>query len=172
MTEALTAAAATAARLAVAVGPARGREEDYWRALFRATYRAELRVEPAGREDAILSVNQKHFDGLLPLALIEAGLPFAQDGRTIAPKLAAAERKAIRRWWNARRRLGKLINLTRLARAMTTFEGGMRYAAWKVERHTGLPVKVTPLREKYPLIAAPSVLWLLLKSRRRERPAD
>ncbi len=170
--EALAAATVTAARLAIAVGPAKGREDDYWRALFRATYRAEFRVEPAGREDAILSVNQAHFDGLLPLALVEAGIPFGQDGRTIEPKLDAARRKQIRRWWNARRRLGKLINLTRLARAMTTFEGGMRYAAWKVERHTGLPVKVTPLREKYPLLAAPSVLWLLLKARRRERPAE
>lgn len=162
----LAAAAATAARLAVVVGPVSASEEEFWRALFRATYRAEFRVEPAGREDAILAVNRDHFDGLLPLALVEAGVPFAQDGRIIAPKLDAARRQAIRRWWAARRRLGKPLNLARLARAMTTFEGGMRYAAWKVERHTGLPVKVTPLREKFPLIAAPGVLWLLLRARR------
>lgn len=167
--QALAAAAGTAARLAVAVGPGNGHEEDFWRALFRATYRAEFRVEPAGREDAILAANAGHFDGLLPLALIEAGIPFVQDGRSIEPKLDPAEHEAILRWWAARRRLGKLINLARLARAMTTFEGGMRYAAWKVERHTGLPVKVTPLREKFPLIAAPGVLWLIWKSRRRQR---
>ena len=166
---ALAAAAGTAARLAVAVGPPKGTEDDYWRALFRATYRAEFRVEPSGRENAILSADRGHFDGLLPLALVEAGVPFMQDGRMIEPKLDPARRKAIRRWWDARRRLGKVINLTRLARATTTFEGGMRYAAWKVERHTGLPVKVTPLREKYPLIAAPSVLWLLWRARRSER---
>ena len=169
--EALAAAAVTAARLAAAVGPAKGREEDYWRALFRATYRAELRVEPAGREDAILSANAGHFDGLLPLALIEAGVPFGQDGRTLEPKLDPAQRRAILRWWGVRRRLGKVINLTRLAKATTTFEGGMRYAAWKVERHTGLPVKVTPLRERFPVIAAPGVLWLLWKSRRGHKPA-
>jgi hypothetical protein len=169
VSEALAAAAGTAARLAVAVGPAKGREEDFWRALFRATYRAEFRVEPAGREEAILSANRAHFDGLLPLALVDAGIPFAQDGRTLEPKLDAAGRKEVLRWWRGRRRMGKLLNLTRLARAMTTFEGGMRYAAWKVERHTGLPVKVTPLREKYPLIAAPGVLWLLWKSRRSPR---
>ena len=172
VSEALAAAAGTAARLAVAVGPPKGREEDFWRALFRATYRAEFRVEPAGREDAILSANHAHFDGLLPLALVEAGVPFAQDGRTIEPRLDTVRRKAILRWWSTRRRLGKLINLTRLARAMTTFEGGMRYAAWKVERHTGLPVKVTPLREKYPLIAAPNLLWVLWRARRKVRPAE
>ena len=170
--DALAAAAATAARLAAAVGPPSGREEDYWRALFRATYRAEFRVEPAGREDAILSANRAHFDGLLSLALAEAGVPFAQAGRTLEPKLEAAQRRAILAWWNARRRVGKLLNLARLAKGMTTFEGGMRYAAWKIERHTGLPVKVTPLREKYPLIAAPGVLWLLWKSRRSPRTSQ
>jgi len=167
--EALAAAAATAARLAVAVGPSRGREEDYWRALFQATYRAEFRVEPAGREQAILSANGAHFDGLLPLALAEAGISFNQHGDTLEPKLERAQRRRILAWWHRRRRVGKLLNLARLARGMTTFEGGMRYAAWKIERHTGLPVKVTPLREKYPLIAAPGVLWLLWKSRRRAR---
>jgi hypothetical protein len=169
---ALEQAACTAARLAVAVGPARGPEEDFWRALFRATYRAEFRVEPSGREASILAANRAHFDGLLPLALVAEGIAFAQDGRTIEPKLEDARRAEILRWWGKRRRLGKALNLRRLARAMTTFDGGMRYAAWKVERHTGMPVKVTPLREKFPLIAAPSVLWLLWRSRRRERPAE
>ena len=165
---ALAAAARTAARLAVAVGPAQGREEDYWRALFRATYRAELRVEPAGREEAILTANQVHFDGLLPAALRAGGIAFAEQGLQIEPRLAPAERKRILAWWARRRRVGKLLNLARLARGMTTFEGGMRYVAWKVERHTGLPVKVTPLREKYPLIAAPGVGWLLWRHRRRK----
>ena len=170
--EAICDAAATAARLAAAVGPVNGAEEDFWRALFRATYRAELRVEPAGREDAILSANRAHFDGLLPVALGEAGVQFRHEGRRIEPQLGAAERRRILRWWNARRRVGKAINLARLARAVTTFEGGMRYAAWKVERHTGLPVKVTPLRERYPIIAAPGVAWLLWRARGRQRPAD
>jgi len=169
---ALAEAARTAARLAVAVGPARGREEEFWRALFRATYRAEFRVEPAGREDSILAANRAHFDGLLPLALVADAIPFAQDGHTIEPKLPQARRKQVLRWWRGRRRLGKVLNLARLAKAMTTFEGGMRYAAWKVERHTGMPVKVTPLRERFPLIAAPSVMWLLWKARGRAQPGE
>ena len=43
-------AAKTAARFAVALGPEAGTAEDYWGALFRATYRAEFRVERPGRE--------------------------------------------------------------------------------------------------------------------------
>src|SRR5690606_6058988 len=83
VTEALAAAARTAARRAAARGPVRGPEEAFWRALFQATYRAELRVEPAGREEAILAANRSHFEGLLPAALVEAGIPFAQHRETV-----------------------------------------------------------------------------------------
>lgn len=170
VTDALAAAARTAARVAVVVGPARGREVDFWRALFGATYRAELRVEPGGREDAILAHNSAHFDGLLPQALDSLGIAYASDGAVIDPHLDPAARRRIARWWRRRRRMGKLLNVARLAKATTTFEGGMRYAAWKVERHTGVPVKVTPLRERFPLIAAPAVLWLLWRRRRARAP--
>jgi len=166
--DAVAAAARTAARLAVALGPAAGTADTYWRALFRATYAAEFRVEAAGREDSILSANRAHFDGLLPLALTAEGIAFTQgeDG-TIRPALSPAQRAATRRWWARRRRLGKPYNLARLVRASTTFEGAARYAAWKIERHTGIPVPLTPWREKHPLLAAPGVLWRVWRGRRR-----
>jgi hypothetical protein len=165
--ETLGAAARTASRLAVAVGPERGREEDYWRALFRATYRAELRFEAPGREDTILAANRAHFDGLLPLALVDAGIPFVQDHATLAPRLDPAERKRILRWWRKRQRLGKALNLARLVRATATFDGAARYAAWKVERHTGVPVELAPWQERHPLLAAPGAVWRYWRDRRR-----
>ena len=164
--EALGAAACTAAWLAVALGPSRGTEEDYWRALFRATYRAELRVEAAGREDSILSVNRAHFTGLLPRALAEEGIACEQQGATIAPRLDDRERRRILRWWERRRRLGKPLNIVRLLRAAATFEGAARCAAWKIERHTGLAVEITPWRERHPVLAAPGILWHLSRARK------
>ncbi len=164
---ALTQAVRIAARLAVALGPDRGTAQDYWRALFRATYRAEFRIEQPGREDSILAANAAHFDGLLPLALESEGIAFARKGDTIAPHLSPAARAAILRWWAARRRLGKPLNLLRLAKASTTFEGAARYAAWKIERHTGVAIEVTPWRERHPLLAAPGVLVQLWRARRR-----
>ncbi len=166
---ALAHAARTAAGLAVAVGPKSGLEDDYWRALFRATYRAELRVEPPGREDQILAANRAHFDGLLPAALVEAGIPFARDGHRIEPRPEPAWRKRMVRWWNRRKRLGKPLNLARLARATATFDGAARYAAWKVQRHTGIAVEVTPFAERHPILAAPGLLWRLRRARKGER---
>ena len=164
---ALAAAACTAARLAVAVGPPRGLEEEYWRALFRATYRAELRFEQPGREEAILAANRAHFEGLLPLALVAAGIAFAQDRATLAPGLDPAERRRILAWWRKRRRLGKALNLVRLTRATATFDGAARYAAWKIERHTGVPIPLAPWHDRHPLLAAPGIAWRYWRDRRR-----
>ncbi|HSQ95896.1 MAG TPA: hypothetical protein VLM18_07395 [Croceibacterium sp.] len=167
--EAIAAAARTAARLAVALGPAQGRADEYWRALFRATYRAELRVEASGREDTILAANRDHFQGLLPAALDSAGLAYGEDGSTLTPRIDPAARRRLLAWWRPRRRLGKLLNAARLVRAATTFDGAARYAAWKVERHTGVAVEVTPWRERHPLLAAPGVVWRVWRQRKTAR---
>ena len=167
--EAVADAARTAARLAVALGPAKGRADDYWRALFRATYRAELRVEAPGREDSILAANREHFAGLLPAALGSAGIAYGEDGATLTPRLDDARKRQVLAWWKPRRRLGKALNAARLLRAAGTFDGAARYAAWKVERHTGVAIEVTPWRERHPVLAAPGVLWRVWRQRKAVR---
>lgn len=163
-------AARTAGRLAIALGPPSGTPNTYWRALFRATYAAEFRVEQAGREESILSANRAHFDGLLPLALEAEGIAFVRDGGgEIIPHMRQDRRLALRRWWARRQRLGKSYNLMRLVRASTTFEGAARYGAWKIERHTGVHVPLTPWREKHPVLAAPGVLWQVWRAKRARR---
>ena len=163
--EALAEAAQTAARLAATLGPDRGSGDDFWRALFRATYQAEFRVEKTGREDSILSVNAEHFEGLLPLALDAQGIAFEHEAGLIVPKLGGRERQLLRQWWGRRRRMGKPLNILRLLKASTTFDGAARYAAWKIERHTGVPVELTPWRERHPVLAAPVVLWRVWRER-------
>ncbi len=167
--DALAAAAATAGTLAAAVGPERGDERDFWNALFRATYAAELRVERPGREQAIIAAAFAHFDGLLPMAWTAAGIAFEQDGDGFRPILSPARRMAIGRWWRARRRAGKPLNLLRLARATTTFAGAEGYAAWKIERHTGRAVTLPAAARRHPVFAAPALLAALWRARRRDQ---
>ena len=166
---AVAGAAVTAARLAVALGPEAASAEDYWRCLFRATYAAEFRVEKAGREESILAANRAHFAGLLPLALAAAGVAFDQAEAVIRPALAPSERARLHGWWRRRQRLGKPYNFVRLLKASTTFDGAARYAAWKIERHTGVPVVLTPWRERHPVLAAPGVLWRVWRAKRAIR---
>lgn len=165
--EAIAAACQTAARLAAVLGPESGREDDFWSSLFRATYRAEFRIESAGREQSILALNAAHFDGLLPLALEAAKIDFERIGERLSPRIAADDRARVGRWWRKRRMLGKPLNLLRLVRAASTFDGAARYAAWKVERHTGVKIALTPWRERHPVLAAPAVLFSLWRARRK-----
>lgn len=156
--DAVMAATQTAARFAAVLGPASGDPQHFWRRLFQETYRAELRVERPGREEQILAYHRKHYDALLPLAWDAAGITYRQDSRALAPNLTRETRRDLRKAWRLRQRSGKALNLARLLKASFTFEGAARYGAWKLERHTGVPVQVTPWRERHPILAAPGVL--------------
>ena len=170
LADALTDAARTAARFAAVLGPMEGVAEDFWRALFQATYRAEFRVEKPGREDSILSVNAAHFEGLLASAWDSVGISYANDGNgMLSPQLTEAERARTLAEWRKRERLGKPLNILRLAKATATFDGAAHYGAWKLERHTGIRLEVTPFREKHPLLAMPGAAWDLWQARRKER---
>jgi len=161
-------AVVTAARFATALGPARGSAESFWSVLFRQTYAAEFRVEARGRESLILEADPGRYHRMLTAAWKASGTRFdlAPDLEA-SPELSPSERAKILRAWRLRQWLGKPLNFARLAKAAFTFEGAARYAAWKIERHTGVHVPLTPWRERHVILAAPGVLWRLWRTRRR-----
>lgn len=163
-------AAKTAARFAAALGPSTGSASAFWQALFQATYAAEFRVEAPGRARTILDDEGARYEAVLRDAWTADGIAFdaGPDG-ALTPHLSEDARRASLRAWRLRRRLGRPLNIARLAKAAFTFEGAARYAAWKIERHTGLAVPVTPWRERHPLLAAPGVAWQLWKARQPRR---
>ena len=172
---AVCAACVTAGRYAAALGPASGAAEDYWKALFRRTYAAELRVEKPGREHEIIGFDRARYDELLPLAWEGAGMPFTRADGLLQPALSPGERRRLRGAWGRRQAFGKPLNAMRLVKAASTFEGAARYAAWKIERHTGTAIPLTPWMERRPLLAAPRALWLIWRARggaRRGRQPD
>ncbi|MES2754208.1 MAG: hypothetical protein V4659_06050 [Pseudomonadota bacterium] len=158
-------AVATAARFAAALGPESGEAVEFWRALFRATYAAEFRVEAGGREDQIVAHDPARYAELLPLGWQRAGLWFDRAGEMLHPHLTGAERRAVLARWRSRRRWGKPLNVVRLLKAAFTFDGAARYAAWKIERHTGVPVPLQPWQERHPILAAPGVLWRVWRAK-------
>ena len=158
-------AVATATRFAAALGPASGPASAFWAALFRATYAAEFRVEAGGREGAILAHDPARYDALLPLGWHRAGLWYDRIDCDYRPHLTAAERRVVLKRWRSRRRWGKPLNVARLVQAAFTFDGAARYAAWKIERHTGVAVPLKPWQERHPILAAPGVLLKVWRKR-------
>jgi hypothetical protein len=165
--DAVAEAVKTASRFAAALGPPQGAASDYWQALLRETYSVELRVEPPGREKQILGHAPGRYERLLPLAWQASGIDFAVSGASVHPSLGTEECRRLIRAWLTRAATGKLLNVARLVKAAFTFDGAARYGLWKIERHTGVHIALTPWRERHPLLAAPFVLWHVFHVRGR-----
>jgi hypothetical protein len=154
-------ATATAAYWAAVLGPPRGTAESFWDALFRETYATELRVDWKGRAGTIVGAADTRYAELLPLAWAAAEVSFKSGERGLEPKL---DRAAGLKAWRSRRGLGKPLTVARLAKAVFTFAGAADYAAWKIERHTGVRIEMTPWRRRHPILAAPGVAWRLWRA--------
>lgn len=163
---ACSAAVTTAARYAAALGPERGVAADYWSALFRKTYAAEFRVEAVSRADTVMAADADRYTALLPLAWQAAQIGFDDRQGVLTPR-----KLGLPGWWLVNL-VGKPLNIARLAKAAFTFEGAARYAAWKIQRHTGIEIPVSAFAERYPLLAAPGAWWRFSRRQakaRRER---
>lgn len=164
VSDAVSEAVITAARWTAALEPVWARPADFWRALFARTYRAELRVERSTRGDDLVTRDAARYEALLPLAWSAVGIPFERDDDLVAPQISIEERALAARHWSLRQRLGKVLNVLRLLKAACTFDGAADYAAWKVERHSGVKLELSPWQRRHPLLAAPGVY---LRLRRR-----
>jgi hypothetical protein len=149
----------TATSWAVYFGPKTGKPGAYWRALFRATYAAELRIEDASRADLIVELAAQHYDDLFLPAIMAAGFaPTKNDDGDYSVALATGGRQHEKRWWFARRLASKSTNLLRIFKGAVTFEGRADYVAWKIERRTGITLDLTDWQRAHPLLAAPQIL--------------
>ncbi len=164
---AVAGAVTTAARFAALLGPATGKAGSYWRSLFRHTYQTELRVEAPGREAQIIGHAPERYERLLPMAWEAGGIDFHVEDGELRPVIALAQAHGLARAWMVRAAIGKTLNGARLVKAAFTFQGAARYGLWKIERHTGVRVALTPWRERHPVLAAPGVLWRVLRAQPR-----
>lgn len=131
----------------------------FWTAGYARSYQAEARVEGAGRA-ALLLEPKARYERLLRPALAASGVPFldAGEGR-VSISLDAHERRRGRAFWSRASLATRLHTIPRLAKAAFTFEGGVDYALWKVERHSGVRVKAGPWERRHPILAALPLLW-------------
>ena len=55
------------------------------------------------------------------------------------------------------------MSVARLVKALFTFEGGLDYIAWKLERHSGQPVVIPDKVRRAPLIHLWGFFWGLYR---------
>jgi hypothetical protein len=144
---AVTAVARAAPTLLAAAGAVQGEEPlDWWRRAFALTYSAELRAERKGRSGSVVDADINRYR------------------RFSAPAIAAIPAGSKSGQWLRRRIEGKLLSVIRLAKASATYAGGAEYIAWKINRHAGTNIELTPWQKRHPLLAAINLLPRLLRS--------
>ena len=112
---------------------------------FALTYGAELRAERSGR----------------PAAIVDSGPErYRRIGQAVLDRASPAARKPR---WRRRQAKGKLLSVVRIAKASTTFAGGIDYLVWKINRHSGTDIEVKPWQRRWPIVAAITLLPRLLK---------
>ncbi|MET0918406.1 MAG: hypothetical protein ABWY07_08305, partial [Burkholderiales bacterium] len=52
-----------------------------------------------------------------------------------------------------------LLSVARLLKASFTFDGGLPYLVWKIERHSGVKVEITPFMRRFPRLGAIGAMW-------------
>jgi hypothetical protein len=132
---------------------------DLWRRGLELSYRAELRSEQSHRQVRLYDANSAYFDTVTRPALGALPWPVTQSEAGYRATVPMTLRKACIAAWRLRRLQGKLLSALRLAKGMLTFEGGVEYVRWKIERHTGVTADVAPRLRRIPLLAAGVLAW-------------
>jgi len=138
---------------------------ELWSSALRRSYAAELRPESEERASYLVERNARAYARFTEHAVPALGglLEAVGEGR-YRPAASDAVRRRVRRRWRVRRWQGRVLSVLRLAKALFTFDDGIDYVAWKVERHTGYAIEVTPRIRRHPLIFVWPELWKLLRS--------
>ena len=93
----------------------------------------------------------------MELALDQGWTP-ATAGRFRNPS-TGAQRSWSACGWAARRVQGTALSILRLLKASFTFDGGLPYLAWKIERHSGVKIEITAFMRRHPRLGAFGALW-------------
>jgi len=146
------------------LGPAVATAEAIWINGLAQTYAAELRPERAGRARQLVQLNLDDYALLTRNAMpaLTGLLEVLADGNYRCLADASQHRQSL--WhWRLRRWQGKILSVLRLTKAAFTFNNSINYAAWKIERHTGVRVEVTPMLQRHPVLWGLKVSWRLLR---------
>jgi len=166
---ALQSASQTLLRRSLPVLPARGAVTDLWVDALQLSYATELRTERPGRTRELVSAAD---DFYLNAAIRAAGTDAVASSLTIDLSVSPAEYRHTmssrqrfrgRLSWASRRVLGKSLSIVRLVKALFTFQGGLDYIAWKLERHSGETIEIPARVRRRPLIHAWGFFWGLYR---------
>ena len=138
--------------------------ETVWTNALSLSYSTEFRSEPDSKAGQLVRHNQAAYTALLDASLPALESILRREGENGYRCLADAETaRRTHKQWRHRRRFGHFLWVLRLIKAALTFSNGVDYAAWKIGRHAGVEIEVTPRLRRYPLLFGWGVFLKLVK---------
>jgi hypothetical protein len=141
--------------------------QQLWSLGLSLSYGAELRSEKPEKRARLYDAAPQYYEQITRLALDAIGEPVEVDDSSGTLRyrrhISAGKRLASRCAWKLRSWQGKLLSIMRLLKATLTFEGGVDYILWKIERHSGVTVEVEPRLKRRPLLAMWVLSWRLYR---------
>jgi len=138
--------------------------EKIWINGLSYAYAAELRPERENRAKQLTYLNMGDYIRLTTYAAPALEDLIRPEPRGYYQCLAdKAHQRRARRNWRIRRWQGRVLSVCRLIKATFTFNDCIDYAAWKIQRHTGVAIEVTPEMQRHPVIKGSAMLWQLVR---------
>lgn len=164
---ALMSAAKTFLQNATPSVPETGTVNALWKEALELSYATELRTERTGRAAELVAAAADFYGYMTRAHADSLGFDFEVydvDGELHYRSQVHTMRRHWATWsWALRRGQGKLLSVARLIKALFTFEGGLDYIAWKLERHSGEEIVIPDKVRRAPLIFMWGYYWGLYR---------
>jgi hypothetical protein len=138
-----------------------------WSVGLTLSYGAELRAESVGRVDTLWKNDADYYEELT-YAMCSSHVPEVEvlpqeEGHVYVFEGSNWNRFSNQLGWLLRRWQGKVLSVLRLMKAAFTFQGGMDYILWKIERHSGVKVQLTAVQRRHPIRTGLITFWRLYR---------
>ncbi|MCO6440564.1 MAG: hypothetical protein J5I81_05615 [Nitrococcus mobilis] len=144
--------------------PERFDSAECWQRALALSYTAELRPESPQRAAELVYHDLPDYRRRIAAAVVGLpGMTAVGEGDWYINRMSARGHFSPNWRWLVRRGQGRMLTVLRLMKSALTFENGVDYLAWKLERHTGVALELTECQRRYPLLFGWSVLWRLLR---------
>jgi hypothetical protein len=139
--------------------PASGSLAELWQGALSLSYDTELRTERSDRAQSLAESALPFYRSVTNYHAPTLVFPLTVYDDAYRAEISLPDRRRARIAWRLRRVQGKLLSVLRLVKALFTFEGGLDYIAWKLERHSGEEIVIPDRVRQRPLLHMWGFFW-------------
>jgi hypothetical protein len=157
--ECLLTAAYTLLQSSLPALPAKGSLAELWQGALSLSYDTELRTERSDRAQSLVDSALPFYRSVTHYHAPTLVFPLTVYDDAYSAEISLVEKRGARLAWQLRRVQGKFLSILRLVKALFTFEGGLDYIAWKLERHSGEEIVIPDRVRRRPLLHMWGFFW-------------